>query len=55
MYLLTEASAVDFSTLDTSSVIPTVNGAFTAVMGIALTVAVIRKGYSIFMGLIRHA
>lgn len=51
----TATSAVDFSGLDTTSIVPTINAAFQAVLPVALTVAIIRKGYSIFMSLVRGA
>ncbi len=48
-------SLVDFSTLDTSAVVPTIVAAIGVGMGICLTVRVIRKGYSTLMGFIGRA
>lgn len=51
----TAKSLVDFSTLDTSAVVPTIVAAIGVGMGICLTVRVIRKGYSTLMGFIGRA
>ena len=65
MMLLTDANAVatvdttksliDFSTVDTSMVLPTIVAAIGVGIGICISARVIRKGYSVLMGFIGRA
>ena len=59
MMLLTDVdtaqSLVDFSTVDTSAVVPTIVAAIGVGIGICITVRVIKKGYSTLMGFIGRA
>lgn len=51
----TAKSLIDFSTLDTSMVLPTVVAAITAGIGICISGRVIRKGYNVLLGFIGRA
>ena len=55
METTTGKSLIDLSTADLSSVVPTLTAVIGAVIGIAVTIAVIRKGYKWFMGFLRSA
>lgn len=51
----TAETLVDFSTLDTSMIVPTIVAAISASIGICITVRVIRKAYGTFLGFIGRA
>lgn len=51
----TGTSLVDFTTIDTSAVVPTIVAAIGVGIGICITVRVIKKGYSTLMGFIGRA
>ena len=59
MMLLTDAgqaaSLVDFKTVDTSAVVPTITAAIGVGIGICITIRVIKKGYATLMGFIGRA
>ena len=55
METTTDKALIDLSSVDLSSVVPTLTSVVGAVIGIAVTVAIIRKGYSWFMGFLKSA
>lgn len=51
----TGKSLLDLSSVDLSAVVPTLTAVIGSVIGIAVTVAVIRKGYGWFMSFLKRA